>query len=78
MSGKKERIDRRRVRAWLVMEEITVRDIQRDLGYRSHAPVAETLSGARDYPKVLTWLRDKGCPVEYLQLPERMKKQERA
>lgn len=69
---KKERINRRLVRAWMVVEGIRPRDIQAALGQRSHAHAVETLTGVRSDRKVLTWLLDRGCPVEYLQLPKQM------
>ena len=69
MSTKKERVDRCRVRAWMVMQKLRPQDIQRDLGHRYHSPVVETLSGARNHRQVLSWLRDHGCPVEYLEPP---------
>lgn len=73
MKGKK-RIDRRQARAWMVMEGLKPHDIQTALGQRSHAQVVETLQGVRNDRKVLNWLIERGCPVEYLQLPKSMQR----
>ena len=72
-----ERIDRRKVRAWMVMEGVKPSDIQKALGQRSHVQVVQTLQGVRNDRRVLDWLRDRGCPVEYLQLPKSMQKGEK-
>ena len=74
MSTKKKRIDRRKARAWMVMEGIRARSIQLALGHRYQTQVIETLLGDRSHRKVLAWLRDHGCPVEYLELPSDMRK----
>jgi hypothetical protein len=68
---RKERIDRRRARAWMVMEGIRPSDIQAALDQRSLTHAVETLTGVRSDKKVLDWLLNRGCPVEYLQLPKR-------
>ncbi len=67
--------DRRRVRAWMVMQRLRPKDIQRALGHKHHSPVVETLSGVRDHREVLTWLRENGCPVDFLKLPKDMIKE---
>jgi hypothetical protein len=69
MNARKEKVDRRRVRAWMVMQGLRAQDIQVALGHRYHSPVVETLHGSRNHRKVLAWLEEKGCPVEYLELP---------
>lgn len=70
---RKKKVDRRRVKAWMVMENVKAVDIQRALNQKSITQVVETLSGVRDDCKVLAWLRDQGCPVKLLKLPKRMK-----
>lgn len=72
MIVKRKRIDRRQARAWMVLEGLRPIDIQRELGYRYHTQVVETLLGSRDNRRVLAWLRDHGCPAEYLELPDDM------
>jgi hypothetical protein len=72
MKPKKQRIDRRAVRAWMVMEGLRPLDIQKALGFRYHTQVVETILGDRDDRRVLTWLRDNGCPADSLKLPTDM------
>jgi hypothetical protein len=69
------RKDRRRAKAWMVMNKIRPRDIQVALGHKYHSPVGETLTGVRDNRQVLAWLLDKGCPADYLKLPKDMIKE---
>lgn len=45
-------------------------DIQNALRLRSHSLVANTLAGRRSNRRVLQYLIEKGCPVEYLDLPK--------
>ncbi len=74
MNKKKERKDRRKVKAWMAMQALRPVDIQRALGHKHHSPVVETLSGAIDNREVLAWLRDNGCPIKDLHLPKDMTK----
>lgn len=73
MSSKKQRKDRTEVRIWMLRNKLKGVDIKRDLGLRYLTQVVETLQGDRDDRKVLSWLKDKGCPVEHLKLPDDMK-----
>jgi len=73
---KRVRIDRREARAWMVIQGLRPLDIQKDLGFRYHSPVVETLLGDRDNRQVLAWLRDHGCPVNYLKLPKDMEEEQ--
>lgn len=73
MSKEKTRVDRRKVKAWMVMNNIRVVDIKRSLGYKSTSPVVETVNGTATYLKVLTWLKDNGCPVADMNVPKRMR-----
>lgn len=72
MKAKRERIDRREVKAWMVMQELKPRDIQEAIGLKYHNQVVETLLGDRSDRRVLAWLRDNGCPVHALKLPKDM------
>jgi hypothetical protein len=72
MKAKRERIDRREVKAWMVMQELKPRDIQEAIGLKYHNQVVETLLGDRSDRRVLAWLRDNGCPVNALKLPKDM------
>lgn len=73
---KRDRIDRREARAWMVMQELRPLDIQNALGFRYHTQVVETLLGDRDNRRVLAWMRDHGCPVDYLKLPKDMQEKQ--
>ncbi len=69
----KRGVDRRKARAWMVMNDIRLVDIQRDLKMNSYTQVVETMQGQRSHRKVLGWLLKKGCPASYLELPRDMK-----
>jgi len=73
---KKQRVDRKKARSWMVMNGLRPLNIQKAIGFRYHTQVVETLLGDRDDRKVLAWLRDHGCPVEYLKLPPDMQANE--
>jgi hypothetical protein len=66
--------DRRQVRAWMIMEEIRQTDVQVALKQKSINQVHSTLQGFRNDRRVLQYLIDRGCPVEYLNLPVDMRK----
>jgi len=62
------------IRIWMLRNQLTVESIRRDLGYRNHTPVSLTIDGKRNQQKVLQYLKDHGCPEQYLHLPKNMKK----
>jgi len=72
-----ERVSKRTIRlqakAWMVMEQMRIVDIQRALGHKQHVQAVETLTGVRDHRQVLRYLLEKGCPAKYLALPNDMK-----
>lgn len=70
---RKVREIRRKAKAWMVDNEIRVVDIQRDLKMKNHNLVSDTMAGRRDHRRVLQYLLDKGCPSEYLALPDDMR-----
>ncbi len=74
--SKVERIKaiRKQARVWMLTHDIRSVDIQKALRMKSHSPVANTLAGRQNNRSVLQYLKDKGCPVEYLDLPEDMKR----
>jgi hypothetical protein len=61
-------IARKRIKAkaWMVGNGIRIRDIQRAIGSRSHSQISSTLLGKRSHKKTLAWLKEQGCPEEYL------------
>lgn len=73
MKKKKAKVPRKGVRHWMIDNDLRPADIQRALDHKSHSMVVETLTGVRDHRQVLKWLRDNGCPIDALRLPEDMK-----
>lgn len=76
MRKKRQRIDRREARAWMVLQGKRPLDIQNELGLRYHTQVVETLLGDRNDRRVLAWLRDNGCPEDYLKTPKDMREKQ--
>ena len=58
---------------WMKRNGFSVAKIRRELGYKTHTSISNTLAGREHLRKVLQLLVDKGCPVEYLDLPKTMK-----
>lgn len=61
------------IKKWMLDEGLYVAQIQRNLGFKAHSLVSDTIAGRKDNRKVLRFLLDRGCPVELLALPEDMK-----
>ena len=61
------------IQVWLKRAGLRQVDIQKDLGIKFNVQVQETLRGVRNDRRVLGWLKEKGCPVEFLALPEDMR-----
>lgn len=61
------------IRKWMIDADISVIDIARDLEV-SHTLVCLTITGQKHNRKVLRYLVDKGCQVQFLALPADMKK----
>lgn len=61
---------RKQAKAWMVLNDIRNVDIKEALQLNHHTQVIETLSGKRNNRKVLQYLLEKGCPADYLDLPE--------
>lgn len=64
--------DRRKVRAWMIMQGISQTSIKVALGHKSINQVHATLQGIRNDRRVLQYLLDNGCPAEHLNLPSDM------
>lgn len=62
------------IEVWMKRNGLRAVDIQRDLGFRTHKTVWDTLCGNENNRKVLAWLIDKGCPDKHLDLPDDMRK----
>lgn len=61
------------IRVWMLRHGHTIDSIRKALGYANHTPVSLTISGQENLRKVLLYLRDQGCPEEYLDMPKDMK-----
>lgn len=61
---------------WMKRNKLSVAKIQKRLGYRTHTGISNTLSGRDHLRKVLQLLVDEGCPVEYLDLPKDMRREQ--
>ncbi len=61
---------------WMKRNNLSVAKIQRSIGYKTHTGISNTLAGRDNLRKVLRLLADRGCPVEYLDLPENMRLKE--
>lgn len=72
MTKKPKSKNRRKARAWMVLEGIRQVHIKKALQYKHDTQVNETLQGHRNDRRVLRYLLDKGCPPEYLALPPGM------
>ena len=60
-------------RVWMLEKGIRSVDIQNALHMKNHILVSDALAGRRNNRRVLRYLLDQGCPVEYLDLPKTMK-----
>ena len=68
---------RKQARLWMLTNNIRSVDIQRALSMKNHNLVSETLTGKRNNRRVLQYLVERGCPVEYLALPKGIKIQKK-
>ncbi len=58
---------------WMRAKEFTATSIATACGQKTHAVASNTIAGRQNNKKVLRWLVDKGCPVEFLDLPADMR-----
>ena len=75
--AKTTRATRKQARVWMLTNDIRNVDIQNALEMKSHTQVANTLSGRENNRRVLQYLIERGCPVEYLDLPKGMKNEKK-
>jgi len=64
---------RLKAKGWLLAKGILQKDIQAALNHRYPTQVSETLQGKRDHRKVLKYIKELGCPVAFLRLPQGMR-----
>ncbi len=62
------------IEVWMKRNGLSVGKIQLALEYKTHTGISNTLSGREHLRRVLQYLMDKGCPVEYLDLPADMER----
>ncbi|MEN8134290.1 MAG: XRE family transcriptional regulator [Thermodesulfobacteriota bacterium] len=58
---------------WMRHHGLSVTKIQREIGFKNHGVVSNTIAGRKNNRKVLRLLVAKGCPVRYLALPDDMR-----
>ena len=61
------------IRVWMRRQNIRQVDIRLALEFSDPKTVWATIEGRENNRRVLTWLQDNGCPIEYLALPEDMR-----
>jgi predicted transcriptional regulator len=64
--------DSKEIRKYMIDHDLGVNEIARELNI-NHACVSRTINGKENSRKVLSLLMKKGCPVEFLALPEDMR-----
>ena len=62
------------IRVWLQRQGIRLVTIQKALDFKDNKTVWATIEGREDNRRVLAWLRDAGCPLIFLSLPDDMRK----
>jgi len=68
----KETRNRLEIKIWMIRNRIKQKDVEK--GARvTQSTVSKTLSGDINTRSVLRFLLDKGCPAEFLALPEDMR-----
>lgn len=64
-----------RIREWLDAKGMTLTDVGNAVGVNRQL-ASETVRGLRNNKRILTHLRDMGCPERFLDLPEQLKAKE--
>jgi len=64
-----------RIREWLDAKGMTLTDVGNAVGVNRQL-ASETVRGLRNNKRILTHLRDMGCPERFLDLPEQLKTKE--
>ena len=73
--AKTTRPNRKQARVWMLTHDIRNVDIQNALQLKSHSLISSTLAGSRNNRRVLQYLIERGGPVEYLDIPGKMRKE---
>ena len=64
------------IKIWLIQKGKIQSEIARETG-ASQQSVSWTIAGHRNDPKVLAWLREHGCPEEFMRHPKEKKAEEK-
>jgi transcriptional regulator with XRE-family HTH domain len=64
-----------RIREFLDGRGLSMADVGREIGVAKHI-MSETVRGIRNHRRVLSKLRELGCPEKFLDLPEDLKTRE--
>ena len=62
------------IKVWLRRQGFRMVTIKKDLGYKDTKTVWATIEGRENNRRVLSWLKEKGCPDKHLALPGDMEK----
>ncbi len=62
------------IRIWMLRNGLTIDSTRKALGYRNYTPVSLTIDGKKNLRKVLHYLKELGCPEQFLALPKDMQK----
>lgn len=57
------------IKVWMVRNRIKYAEIMRDLGLADMKQIRMTVNGKRNHRKTIEWLKNKGCPEDYLAAP---------
>lgn len=57
----------KKVRLWMVANDVRPKDIKESLGYTQYAPVSQTINGKKRYQRVVDELIRRGCPASYFE-----------
>ncbi len=57
------------IRVWMIRNSLKEKDIVRETGH-TQPYVNKTINGTKNGRKILSFLKEKGCPPKYLAMPE--------
>lgn len=55
----------KKVRLWMVANDVRPRDLKESLGHRGYSMVSRTINGQKMYRTVMNELIRRGCPASY-------------
>ena len=62
----------KKIKIWLLQNDYTMEQISKDVGVTS-GMVSHVITGKRTSPRVQAWLREHGCPEEFVLHPKEKK-----